>query len=55
MPIAGLAGADFFCADTIGADGAQATIAETNIGVFIVVFPLGLNKYLFPLLVSTGS
>jgi hypothetical protein len=43
MPIAGLAGAEFFCADTIGADGAQATIAEISIGVFIVVFPLGLT------------
>jgi hypothetical protein len=55
MPIAGLPGADFFGADTIGADGAQATIAETSIGVFIAVFPLGLNKFTFPLLANTGS
>jgi hypothetical protein len=55
MPIAGLPGADFFGADTIGADGAPVTIAETSIGVFIVVFPSGLNKFMFPLLASTGS
>src|ERR1035437_508035 len=53
--IAGLAGADFFCTDTIGPDGAPATIAETSIGVFIMVFPLGLNKFMLPLLASTGS
>jgi hypothetical protein len=55
MLIAGLAGADFLCADTIGADGAQSTIAESSIGVFILVFPLGLNKFIFPLRAGTGS
>src|SRR5450759_597335 len=55
MLIAGLAGADFLCADTIGADGAQTTISETSIGIFILVFPFGLNKFMFPLLATAGS
>jgi hypothetical protein len=54
MLIAGLAGAGFFCADTIGAGGAQATIAEISIEVFIVVFRLGLNKFTFSLPTATG-
>jgi len=55
MLIAGLAGADFSCADTMGADRAQATIAGISIEVFIAVFPLGLNNFMFPLLATTGS
>jgi hypothetical protein len=55
MPIAGLAGADFSCADTIGADRAQATIAATSIEVFIAVFPSGLNKFKLLLLAIAGS
>ena len=56
MLIAGLAGADFSCADTIGADSAQAAIAATiSIEVFMAVFPSGLNKFMFPLLATTGS
>jgi hypothetical protein len=54
MLIAGLAGADLSCADTMGADRAQATIAEISIEVFIAVFPLGLRKVMFPLLATTG-
>src|SRR5665647_1771621 len=54
MLIAGLADAGLSCADTIGADRAPATTAETSIAVFILVFPLGLNKFMFPLLASTG-
>jgi hypothetical protein len=52
--IAGLAGADLFCAETIGADGTLVTIAAADIGVFTVVFPLGLNKFMFPLPVTAG-
>jgi hypothetical protein len=44
MLIAGLAGADFSCADTIGADRAQATNVDINIEVFMAVFPSGLSK-----------
>jgi len=44
MLIAGLAGADFSCADTTGADKAQATIAEISIEIFIAVFLSGLNE-----------
>jgi hypothetical protein len=45
MLIAGLAGADFSCADTTGADNAQAAIAATSIEVFITVVPSGLIKF----------
>ncbi|WP_232073637.1 hypothetical protein [Variovorax sp. RA8] len=38
MFIAGLAGAGFSCADAIGADKAQAMIAEINIEVFMAIF-----------------
>jgi len=55
MLIAGLAGADFSCADTIGADTAQATIAATNIELFIVVFPSGLNEFKLLLSTTAGS
>jgi hypothetical protein len=44
MLIAGLAGADLSCADTMGADRAQATNEEISIDVFIAVFPSGLSK-----------
>jgi hypothetical protein len=54
MLIAGLAGAGLSRADAISADGAPATIAESSIEVFIVVFPLGLNKFMFPLPATTG-
>jgi hypothetical protein len=50
-----LAGAGFSCADTMGADRAQATIAEISIEVFIAVFPLGLNEFMFSLPETTGS
>jgi len=53
--IGGLAGAEVSCADTMGADKAQATMAEISIEVFMVVFPLGLNKFMFSLLATTGS
>jgi hypothetical protein len=55
MLIAGLAGADFSCADTIGAEIAQATIAAASIEVFIVAFRLGLIERGFPLLATAGS
>jgi hypothetical protein len=55
MLIAGLAGADFSCADTIGADKAQATIAEISIEVFIAIFPSGLNENKLLLLATVGS
>jgi hypothetical protein len=55
MLIAGLAGADFSCADTMGADRAQATIVEISIEVFIAVFPLGLNGFMFLLPAIAGS
>jgi hypothetical protein len=55
MLIAGLAGADFSCADTIGADRAQATIAATSIEVFIAVFPSGLNEFKLLLLATAGN
>jgi hypothetical protein len=38
MLIAGLPGAAFSCADTIGTDSPQAMIAATSIEVFIAVF-----------------
>lgn len=52
MFIVGLAGVDFSCADAIGVDRASATIEEISAGVFIVLFPLGLNKCMLPLLVA---
>jgi hypothetical protein len=54
MFIAGLAGAGLSCADTMGADKAQATIAEIMIEVFMAVFPLGLNNFEFPSLEFSG-
>jgi hypothetical protein len=48
MFIAGPPGADLSCADTMGADRAQATIAEISIEVFMVVFPFGLKKIHVP-------
>jgi hypothetical protein len=42
MLFAGLAGAGFSCADTIGAGGVRATTAGTGIGVFILVFILAI-------------
>jgi hypothetical protein len=44
MFIAGPPGAVLSCADTMGADKAQATIADISIEVFMVVFPFGLKK-----------
>jgi hypothetical protein len=55
MLIAGLAGADFSCADTMGADRAQATIVATSIEVFMAVFPLGLNEFKLLLLATADS
>lgn len=52
MFIVGLAGVDFSCTDAIGVDRASATIEEISAAVFIVVFPLGLNKCMLPLLVA---
>jgi hypothetical protein len=43
MLIADPAGADISCADTMGADRAQATIAAASIDVFIVIFPYGVE------------
>jgi len=40
MLIAGFAGAGFSCADTMGADKVQETIAEISIDVFMAFFPL---------------
>jgi hypothetical protein len=44
MLIAGLVGADLSCADTMGADRAQATNVDISIEVFIAMFPSGLSK-----------
>jgi hypothetical protein len=55
MFIGGLAGVDFCCADTIGADRARAMIPDMSIGVFILVFLIGLNKFTFPLLAGVGD
>jgi hypothetical protein len=55
MFIAGLTGAGISCADRTGADKAQATIAATRIEVFMVVFPLGLNKFMIASLATAGS
>ncbi|MFS8084256.1 MAG: hypothetical protein ACMG6H_01365 [Acidobacteriota bacterium] len=43
------------CADTVGADRAQAAIAATSIELFILIFPSRLNELMLPLLVTTGS
>jgi hypothetical protein len=48
MPPGPPSGPFLFCADTTVADRA-ATIAAASIEVFIVIFPLMLNKLMFPL------
>src|ERR1035437_4030631 len=54
MLIAGLVGGAFSCADTIGADRAQAMNAVIRTEDFILIFPIGLHTFLSPLLLSTG-